>query len=662
MKKKSGTNPRPRSEAVIKPPSSPRFARIRALALWLRPIIALLVVIVCLWFWFVTYGSGRLFAPEGFGQFYDSLADSLKDGRLDVSPAVISGEAYVYKGKSYGYFGPTPALARIPLTALFPDYAGRWSRFSVLLAALAHLFVLLAVLRHLKMRPGWWLVQVLVVALTLGSTLVYIVSRSFVYNEAIIWASAFALWCWYAMLRFVDGQRTSWLVAACFFGAASFFARVTVGAGVLTGLLFLFFAAPGEARMRNRILIAACLTSCSGLFFWMNYTRFGSIVEAVPYKYYIQSTPERLARVGGTIIHPEIFPFQMREVFAGRGLQFRKAFPWLEFSAYTRESQWPRHYDFMDSHAGLLFIETGLVLLAGFGLTSGMREGRNRREKLAITVALCVPILALGIFATLSHRYLHDVYPILFVGSIYGVKRLMELPASGFRTTLQSVIAVVLLLAVPANMALALVAQREQGFAIDESAKKDFHQMQVFFNRLLLGGPSVAVGWKPTEPVPTMLEKGLVARADFGAGVTGRYEFDGREWRLTAGTDGQRMALQVDLRGVPEGRYTLLSTGSAGACDVLMLDWRGDKSQFSLDHWTESVTWGDAFAASGDRKHDVVMMMDRLNGRVAVEWDGKQVYLRRITPHPFDPKLILIGRSPAPDVHPPPFPGELVRQ
>ncbi len=67
--------------------------------------------------WLVTLGSFRFNAREIFGNFYDHQAVSLFAGRLDVPGDAIGGEAFEAHGKLYGYFGPTPALLRLPLVA-----------------------------------------------------------------------------------------------------------------------------------------------------------------------------------------------------------------------------------------------------------------------------------------------------------------------------------------------------------------------------------------------------------------------------------------------------------------------------------------------------------------------------------------------------------------
>ena len=88
--------------------------------------------------WLVTFGSFRLNVAEPYGSFYDYQAASLLRGRLDVPEDAIGGEAFEANGKLYGYFGPTPALLRLPW-ALSGLAFGKLSRAYMLLYFVATL-------------------------------------------------------------------------------------------------------------------------------------------------------------------------------------------------------------------------------------------------------------------------------------------------------------------------------------------------------------------------------------------------------------------------------------------------------------------------------------------------------------------------------------------
>src|SRR5437016_4838703 len=108
----------------------------------------LLCVLACV----VTDGDWDLFSfrPSNLEEFFDGQAQSLLHGRIDVPLEAIKHERFVRNGKFYGYFGPTPALPRIPLNLLMPGMYGRWSRLSMLLGSLAGMAALILLFRRLE--------------------------------------------------------------------------------------------------------------------------------------------------------------------------------------------------------------------------------------------------------------------------------------------------------------------------------------------------------------------------------------------------------------------------------------------------------------------------------------------------------------------------------
>ena len=79
-------------------------------AVWLHRWFVLMTAVCATAFaWMVTDGTFQFGFAESFGDFYDYQAASLLQGRLDVPAGVLSGEAFVVDGKTYGYFGIAPA-------------------------------------------------------------------------------------------------------------------------------------------------------------------------------------------------------------------------------------------------------------------------------------------------------------------------------------------------------------------------------------------------------------------------------------------------------------------------------------------------------------------------------------------------------------------------
>ena len=103
--------------------------------------------------WLVTGGDWDFFPKAAFLEsFYDAQARGLLHGRIDVPPDAIATEAFMRHGKAYGYFGPTPALMRLPFELLLRGMYGRWGVVSILLASALTLGMLVLLMQRLEWR------------------------------------------------------------------------------------------------------------------------------------------------------------------------------------------------------------------------------------------------------------------------------------------------------------------------------------------------------------------------------------------------------------------------------------------------------------------------------------------------------------------------------
>src|SRR5215471_11404618 len=99
----------------------------------------------------MTDGKFDLSAREAwFTEFYDELGKSMLHGRFDIPPGTLQFEELLIDGHSYGYFGPTPALFRIPLNLLFPSMHGRWARWLVLACCAVSLGAFYSLMRQVR--------------------------------------------------------------------------------------------------------------------------------------------------------------------------------------------------------------------------------------------------------------------------------------------------------------------------------------------------------------------------------------------------------------------------------------------------------------------------------------------------------------------------------
>src|SRR5260370_27525937 len=170
--------------------------------------------------WMVTEGGSKFFPVAGVLEgFYDAQAASLLHGRIDVPPESLGPEAFVHDGKSYGYFGPTPALARLPLNVLIPGLARHWNRLSMLLASALLICMLLLLLQRLEellpLNQGRQLRNLLsanlIVAVAVGSPNFPLSAEAKAYQHAIGWASALSLASDVCVISYLMGPSRKWL-------------------------------------------------------------------------------------------------------------------------------------------------------------------------------------------------------------------------------------------------------------------------------------------------------------------------------------------------------------------------------------------------------------------------------------------------------------------
>ena len=229
-----------RSAADAPPSSAPRgiVGRLRPhVPAFVAAAVAMAAIV-----WLVTYGTGRLLDREVFGQFYDAQARSFMQGRWDVDYPDIAGEAFLRDGKAYGYFGFAPALPRIVLNVLAPSMRGRWSRLSVSLAAAVSLYFAYRALiesrglfgRTPEIRPRERIAYAaFILTAGLGSTLIFLASRSYIFHEAMAWGGACALAGHVQALRYLRTGTWASLAAACSLCVCAFFCRPSVGGGAV---------------------------------------------------------------------------------------------------------------------------------------------------------------------------------------------------------------------------------------------------------------------------------------------------------------------------------------------------------------------------------------------------------------------------------------------
>lgn len=153
------------------------------------------------------------------GQFYEVQARSFLDGRWDVPAGSIGAERFRVGDRFYEYFGPFPALVRVPFVALGDGLDGRLSRLAVLTAVAVFLAGASLLAWNLRgddpvRRRELVVAGAFVFVCGCATPLLFLTSWTAVYHEAIAWGSAWAVVAYGLLAAHLRRHATAPLVLA----------------------------------------------------------------------------------------------------------------------------------------------------------------------------------------------------------------------------------------------------------------------------------------------------------------------------------------------------------------------------------------------------------------------------------------------------------------
>ena len=442
--------------------------------------------------WMVTCGELRFNYPDLLGSFYDFQAVSLLQGRLDVPDEAIGGEAFVVGGKLYGYFGPTPALLRVPFV-LFEFAFGNLSRSFLLAYLVAALTATYLLLRHaVKLAgrdntPSPWAVTLLLAHVGLGSTLFFLGSRAYVYHEAIFCGVVFALFACLFALRHLSAPTGRWWVWSLVCALLSLHARPPTGLFALTflgcvsaALLFRELRHGVTARLLPPVGIGLLCVVGVLTFNGLGYLKFKTF-EGAPLRYSRPYGAERLAKIDGKNFHTANVPYGFYTYFVRPNLRVEPKFPWIYLGSPTPGREFPAaKLDLPDHTLAVPFAMPGLFVLATLGCAAALAFPASR-SAILITWAAVVP-MGVALFAAIAtaQRYTGDFVPFLICASAFGLAAVDRSPGR-WRLVLRGVLTVLTLAAIALTFALTLHYQRETVWGVPEEFRQSY---QTFRARL----------------------------------------------------------------------------------------------------------------------------------------------------------------------------------
>ena len=496
---------------------SGRFRRLASRHRWFLGTTAACSLIFT---WMVTYGSFQLRYPEVFGNFYDYQAASLLEGRLDVPEVAVGGEAFEAKGKFYGYFGPTPALLRLPFNVAGIGF-GQLSRLFMLLYFVASLTAAYLIFCDAVRRtrppgapdfaapPSPFATFILLASTGLGSTVFYLGSRGVIFHEAILAGIAFALWSTWCSLRHLYEPERRWWIGALVCGLLSLHSRPPTGLFALTLLggivLFHLLGQRRRGLYRNLAIIAGCavgVLSLNGL----GYLKFG-VFEAAPLRLSRPyANPDRLAHIDGKSFHLVNLPYNFDNYVLRPNYRIDPGFPWFYIESRTPGRHFPKaKIDLPDRTLALPYAMPSLFGLATLGcLAALLRAPRLRWPIVALWAAVLPMTLALFAAVATAQRYTGDFCPFLIAAGAFGLAALEGNRRGRVNSAARNGLALATLTAIGVTFALTLHYQREIVWGVPEPSRQAYqefrHRVDTFFGHARAVPPIPSQPSTPVDP------------------------------------------------------------------------------------------------------------------------------------------------------------------
>jgi hypothetical protein len=594
--------------------------------------------------WLVTSGTFQFFQSVPFSNFYDVQARSWLRGTWSVPANVLSIEGIRTGGRTDMYYGPVPALLRLPVLTFTHRFDGRLTQPSLLIAfllALTFSSLLSWRIRGLVRGPAEvsrleaGLTAALLVVIGLGSVFFFLGATAMVYEEAEMWGAALSLGAFYSLVGFLDRPSAGRLVATGVLTALALLTRASVGLGPVLAIglatgVYLFAAlatrAPGWVRRTGQLARAlgvkvsqapgrfsAGLLAAMGiplaLYVAINELKFDTPFSP-PFNRQVYSLENAhrqavLASNGGSLFGLKYLPSGLLQFVRPDALSVTRQFPWVFFPGKALVIGHPI-YDSRDWTSSVPASMPILFLLALVGVVVVFRPARFRRRANTLpagsapaaltepsagpgTAALRLPLVGAAagtagilIWSFIAQRYLADVMPFLLLAGLAGWHFVLS---HRFRTNgIARSIGVTLL-------AVLVLFELWTTFSLS-----------LFYQREL--GPVVTIAQRSgMVTLQQQVDRSLLGSPTSGVQFVSRlptnapalnlavvgncasvYQFDGNSWQpVELGAAGGARQLEVTFPRTSRGRrQPLLVTGGATPQDVVAVTWEGgDRYSFS---------------------------------------------------------------------------------
>ena len=371
--------------------------------------------------WLFTMTGGRdIFVKEVLGGAYDSQAEHFLRGDVGVDAAAIAHETMIVNGKVRMYFGPFPALLRIPLNFIYPAGHGKWSRISGFCAGVIALFAFAGLVKTalrsspLSSRARNWVGNACVIGFALGSPLLLLLGNLSIYDEAIIWGLAWSL----AALYFACRSRTTEgaaltrsLLAFSFCAGAALLSRATFGAPFVLIAPLLAIRLFDRQPIRNITTLLLPLGAAFIFYLFLSYARFGDF-SGMNMRYSINPVQRDFA-VKHRLFRIERVPYSFADYFVLRSPKLQREAPFLKAGRQDYENESLYVMPFTETYSSLLWSSSWILLGAVIGVAMLLRPDGADGVDRAIAAIFLLQVIVILSFMGLAQRYVAELFPFL---------------------------------------------------------------------------------------------------------------------------------------------------------------------------------------------------------------------------------------------------------
>jgi hypothetical protein len=378
-----------------------------------------LVLSVVLWLFTMT-GGGDIFVKEVLGGAYDSQAEHFLRGDAGVDSAAIAHEMMIVNGKVRMYFGPFPAVLRIPLNFIYPAGHGKWSRTSGFCAGVIALFafagLVTTALRSspLSSRARNWIGNACMIGFALGSPLLLLLGNLSIYDEAIIWGFAWSVAGLYfaCRCRTTEGAAlTCSLLAFSFCAGAALLSRATFGAPFVLIAPLLAIRLFQRQPVRNITALFLPLGAAFVFYLFLSYARFGTF-SGMNMRYNINPVQRDFAVKHG-LFRIERVPYSFADYFFLRSPKLQRDAPFLKANRIDYRHKTLYVMPFTETYSSVLWSSSWILLGAVVGVAMLLRPGGADGVDRAIAAILLLQVIVILSFMGLAQRYVAELFPFL---------------------------------------------------------------------------------------------------------------------------------------------------------------------------------------------------------------------------------------------------------